>query len=200
VIRFFEASDAAGMLAALDADRSSLLPWLPWVATDNRNEAECVFHIERFRRSREAFPPTELAMGIFDANTGEVVGGTGFHRLDTEIGQGEIGYWIRGDRAGRGLCTEAVAELITSGFTPQGRGGWGFRRITILCAEPNIASRRVPEKLGLRLELASQGDRWIDGLGFVGTLAWGALREDWDFEAKRALAPTALTAETGERR
>lgn len=197
MIRFFEPEDAEGMLAALDADRSSLQPWLPWSAIDNRNVAECIFHIERFRRAREGTPPTEFGMGIFDAGTGEVLGGTGFHRLDPEIGQGEIGYWIRGDRARRGLCTEAVAALITAGLTPQGLGGWGFRRISILCAEPNVASRRVPEKLGLHLELRARGDRWIDGLGFVGTLAWSVLREEWDFGAKRAISG-ASRAQEGE--
>lgn len=175
------------MLAAINADRASLQPWLPWAAVDNRSVAECVFNIERFRRARSASPPTDFAFGILDAATGEVLGGTGFHKLDFEIGQGEIGYWIRGDRARRGLCTEAVAALITWGLTPQSRGGWGFRRITILCAEPNVASRRVPEKLGLRRELSIRGDRWVEGLGFVGTLGWGVLADEWDFEAKRAL-------------
>lgn len=174
------------MFAAIDADRTSLLPWLPWAATDNRNVSECLFHIERFRRTREGTGATDFALGLFDAGTGEVVGGIGFHRIDAEIAQGEIGYWIRGDQARRGLCTEAVAALISAGLTPQREGGWGFRRVTIMCAEPNVASRRVPEKLGLPLEVSTRGDRWIDGLGFTGTLSWGVLREEWDFEAKRS--------------
>jgi ribosomal-protein-serine acetyltransferase len=187
VLRFYEASDADAMLAALNADRASLLPWLPWVSVDNRNVAECVYHIERFRRVRDEGTP-EYAMGIFDRETFELVGGTGFHRVSADIGQAEIGYWIRGDRARRGLCTEAVAALISAGLTPKDRGGWGFRRITIVCAEPNAASRRVPEKLGLRLELRAKADRWIDGLGFVDTLGWGVTADEWDIDARRIRA------------
>lgn len=190
VLRFQEADDAPGMFDAIEADRASLLPWLPWAAVDNRSVAECTYHIERFRRAREDTHP-EFAMGMFDRETGEFVGGIGFHRLNLEIAQGEIGYWVRGDRARRGLCSEAVAALISSGLTPQDQGGWGFRRIIILCAEPNVASRRVPEKLGLRLEVRAKGDRWLDGLGFVGTLAWGVNTDEWDIDTNRLRAPRA---------
>jgi hypothetical protein len=55
----------------------------------------------------------------------------------------------------------------------------------------------VPEKLGLRREVSTRGDRWVDGLGFVGTLSWGVLADEWDFEANRALA---RALEGGERR
>jgi RimJ/RimL family protein N-acetyltransferase len=185
LMRFFEPGDAASMFAAINADRASLLPWLPWAAVDNRSEAECTYHIERFRREREDPLADDFSIGIFDPETGEVCGGTGFHRINVEVGQAEIGYWIRGDRARRGLCSEVVAALISSGFTPQDQGGWGFRRIIIMCAEPNVASRRVPEKLGLRLETRSVADRWVDGLGFVSTLVWGVLADAWDIEGRR---------------
>jgi RimJ/RimL family protein N-acetyltransferase len=183
------------MFAAVEANRASLLPWLPWAAVDNRTVAECTYNIERFRRARDE-PLAEYAMGIFDRETGDFLGGTGFHRLIPEIGQAEIGYWIRGDRARRGLCTEAVAALISSGLKPQKSesGGWGFRRIIIVCAEPNVASRRVPEKLGLRLELRAKGDRWLEGLGFVGTLAWGVNNDEWDVDNNR-IAPAASQGE-----
>ncbi|HLM72436.1 MAG TPA: hypothetical protein VK459_07090 [Polyangiaceae bacterium] len=45
--------------------------------------------------------------------------------------------------------------------------------------------------------LRARGDHWIDGLGFVGTLAWSVLREEWDFGAKRAISG-ASRAQEGE--
>ena len=172
------------MFDAINLDRASLLPWLPWAATDNRTVAECHYTVERFRREREGPAAVTFGLGIFDARDGSVTGGTSFHRVRPEMAEAEIGYWIRADRRGRGLCTEAVAALISWGFTPQGEG-WGFRRITMYCAEPNAASRGVARKLGLRQELHARGDRWVEGLGFCGSLGWGVLAEEWDTKAHR---------------
>lgn len=181
-LRFWRAEDAAGLLEAIDVDRPLLTRWMPWPADDNRNAAECVFNIERFRRAREKKdgPPEGYAIGIFDRATGVVAGGTGLHRIDPAIGQAEIGYWIRPDRHRRGLCTEAVESLLGWALAPQARGGWGLRRIVILCAEPNVASRAVPEKLGLRREVFAKKDRWLDGEGWVGTIGFGVDAEEWE--------------------
>ena len=169
------------MLAAIDVDRASFIPWLlPWVRVDNHTVAECIYNIERFRRGREQTEPvpTDFAMGIFDGASGEAVGGTGFHRLDPSTHQAEIGYWIRADRRGQGLCTEAVAGLISWGFAAQAEGGWGFRRIEIACAGANVASRAIPRKLGLRLEVHQVGHRWVEGIGWDDTLGWAVLAEE----------------------
>jgi RimJ/RimL family protein N-acetyltransferase len=186
VLRFWRHEDAPAMLEAIDVDRALLTRWMPWPGVDNRNLAECTYNIERFRRrsERQDGPPADYAIGIFDRTTGRVVGGTGFHRIDFENGQAEVGYWIRPDRHRQGLCTEAVAALLGWGFGPQPQGGWGFRRIVIECAEPNVASQGVPEKLGLRRELHARRHRWVDELGWVDTLGWGVDAEEW----------TALTA------
>lgn len=186
-LRFYELSDAESMLAAIDMDRPSLIPWLPWARTDNRNLAECIYTIERFRRGREQLSPSprEFGIGIFDAGTDRIAGGTGFHRIRHETSEAEIGYWIRPDLRKQGLCTEAVRAMISWGFTPQ-PAGWGFRRITIFCSAGNAASRRVPQKIGLRQEVHARGDRWTEGVGYEDTLGWGVLADEWDTE-RRAL-------------
>jgi RimJ/RimL family protein N-acetyltransferase len=180
VIRYWRAEDAPAMLEALEVDRASFLPWLPWTLVDNRTVPECIFQIERNRRAREEPAVDDVVLGLFDRATGAPVGGSGFHRMNHTTATAEIGYWVRADRRGEGLCTEAVRGLISWGFAPQGRGGWGFRRIVIFCAALNAASQRVPEKLGLRRELHGRLDRWVDGVGFCDTLGWGVLGEEWD--------------------
>jgi RimJ/RimL family protein N-acetyltransferase len=57
----------------------------------------------------------------------------------------ELHYWIRSDRAGRGLTTEAGRALIA----------WAWDalhadRLTLWAGRDNLASRRVAEKLGFR--------------------------------------------------
>lgn len=166
------------------------MPWLPWLQTDNRTLEECTFNIERFKRARERATPTpdDFVLGIFDRETGKAVGGTGLHRMDLPAHHGEIGYYIRPDRRGSGLCTEAVAGLITWSFTAQSAGGWGLRRIDIYCSGRNVASQAVPRKLGLRQEVHQPCKRWTEGLGWDDNLGWGVLVEEWD-RAAQALRP-----------
>src|SRR6185295_14653336 len=162
------------------ASRPTLHPWMPWAVNDNRTVEECIYNIERFRRERERPTPESYATGIFDRATGEALGSTGLHRLKPELQQAEIGYWVRADRRRQGLCSEAVAHLLSAAFTPQPEGGWGFRRLEIFCAGDNEASRGVPAKLGLRRECDMRAVRWREGRGWEDTLGWGVLAEEWD--------------------
>jgi RimJ/RimL family protein N-acetyltransferase len=157
---------------------------------DNRDVAECVYHVERFRRTREERleTPTSFNMGIFDRASGDVLGGIGYNRIQPETAQAEVGYWVRPDRQRQGLCTEAVSEMVTWGFAPQSECGWGFRRITILCAQKNLASRRVPEKLGIPLELRARHERWLEGEGWADTLGFGLCADEWDPKAGRVIS------------
>jgi ribosomal-protein-serine acetyltransferase len=185
ILRAWEPEDAAAMLAGLDAGRASFAPWLPWVEVDNRTLVECIFQIERMRREREAGADTNFVIAMIDRQTGAAVGGTGLHRIERESHQAEIGYWVRPDRRGEGLCTEAVAHLISWAFEPAAAGGWGLRRIEIACAAANLASQRVPRKLGMRQEVTRRAARFVPGVGWDDTLGWGVVREEWDAAALR---------------
>ncbi|MHC5011392.1 MAG: GNAT family N-acetyltransferase [Planctomycetota bacterium] len=172
--------DAPSLHRAVAADRDALLPWLPWAASDHRSPEESLDRIRGFARARTFVEADDFVMGIFDARTGDVVGGTGLHRIDRAEHSAEIGYWIRRDRQGGGLGTEAVAALITSAFRD-----WGLRRIRICCAGPNRASQRIPEKLGLRLERRAKRASWVDGLGWTDDLEYAVLADEWDAERQR---------------
>jgi hypothetical protein len=67
-------------------------------------------------------------MGVFEKETGGLVGGSGFARIMPNLREAEVGYWIRGSCQRRGYCTEATRGLISQGLTPADRGGWGLRR------------------------------------------------------------------------
>lgn len=58
-----------------------------------------------------------------------------------------IGYWISQHVAGRGLMPRAVALAIDYGFAEL-----GLHRLEINVRPENVASLRVPQKLGLREE------------------------------------------------
>lgn len=182
VLRFWERADAAALFEAIDTDRASFLPWLPWVRTDNRSVEDCLATIERMRVRRTRMEPTadDFTLGVFDARTGAALGGTGLHRVVHAAHEGEIGYWVRPDRRGEGICTRTVASLLSWAFTAQRDGGWGLRRVHIRCAASNLASQRVPRKLGLREEARLVQERWVDTVGWNDTLVWGVLKHEWD--------------------
>ncbi len=180
-LRHYQESHARALFEACEASRAALLPWLPWATTSNRTVEECAETIARFtaKRARTDPPADDFVIATFDRETGDLVGGTGLHRINLKTSDAEIGYWIRADRRREGLCTEATRALITWAFRAPEDGGWGLRRIRILCAEPNVASAGVPARLGLRRESHTVRDRYVAGVGLVDTLSWGVLKDEW---------------------
>lgn len=77
--------------------------------------------------------------------------------------EAELGWLIASEHQGQGLATEAGRALIDLCF-----GSLGLRRVVASTFEANQASRRVAEKLGMRLETHSLRDTlhrdhgWID--------------------------------------
>jgi RimJ/RimL family protein N-acetyltransferase len=177
-IDWWKPEDAPLLWEAIETSRTSLIPWMPWAETSHRDPDETLERIEAWTRQRQAPEPDEFFLGLFDRATGAVVGGSGFHRVIPELGQAEVGYWVREGRRGQGLCTEAVRGIVTSGFRD-----WGFRRIVIECAGTNRASSRVAEKAGLPLEARHHDARWIERHGWDDSLSFGVLRAEWDLAA-----------------
>jgi RimJ/RimL family protein N-acetyltransferase len=95
----------------------------------------------------------------------------------------EIGYFAHPDARGRGFTTESVALMVRHCFLPEDDGGLGLRRLTLLTATGNAASRHVAETNGFTLY-------GVEHFGWPmrdGTLVDGAcyelLREDWSRSA-----------------
>src|SRR5699024_8443975 len=82
--------------------------------------------------------------------------------------QAEVGWVLDPAAQGRGLGTELAAALLDLAFD-----GLGVRRVEAACFAANLASRRVMEKIGLRLEGVFRGEslhrsgRWLDGASYA---------------------------------
>lgn len=123
----------------------------------------------------------ELVFAVLEG--GSVVGTCGLRVIRPQLAQGEIGYWIRSDRTGRGYATEAAGALVDVGFD-----ALGLERLELRAGVGNAASRRVAEKLGFRQEgLARQGSRGAEA-GYD-CLLYGLLATD-----PRTRAPAPLPA------
>lgn len=109
---------------------------------------------------------------IVDEATGELIGlcGIGMFKGAEE---GELWYLLDPARQGRGLATEATAQLLDVAFNEL-----GLHRVRACCVPANPASARVLEKLGMRREgyqlrnLKIQG-QWED------SFLYAILAEEW---------------------
>ncbi|MCA9622725.1 MAG: GNAT family N-acetyltransferase [Myxococcales bacterium] len=190
IVRSFEKGDGPRLFEAVTTERPKILPWMLWALTDHQRVDDSIYYVERCVRGLALPSCNDFPLAIADPETGQILGGVGFHRIDRGSRCGEIGYWIRGEAQGRGLATEVAGALTSQGLTPTASGGWGFRRIVLFCDAANDASRRVADKLGFRLELRSRKERYSDyGDGrdpYVDMLGFAVLHDDWDFQQHRA--------------
>jgi RimJ/RimL family protein N-acetyltransferase len=132
---------AGELWEATQSSLKELRRWMRW-AEQASLESTQAFAEEAERRWNEGLSYT---FAVRDADG--VVGGFG---LDIHAGEGrigELGYWIRTDRASRGYATEAGQALIDFAFAEL-----GLYRLELRAGVDNLASQRVAEKLGFRRE------------------------------------------------
>jgi RimJ/RimL family protein N-acetyltransferase len=187
IVRWYVAEDAEELHTAVAADRDALRGFLPWIESTHRNVRESQRFIAHAAGYRAQTSADDFVMAIFDREDGRLVGGTGFHRIDPPQATAEIGYWIRPGLWGRGLATETAAALLDVGFRE-----WGFRRLRLCCAGNNHASIRVIDKVGARLEAVERQERWLDSFGWVDSLSYAILADEWDPVARRGPGGSSL--------
>lgn len=143
VLRCYEPGDVEAMDVVIPENREHLITFLPWAAdeplgTDKRREL-----VEKFMADFKA--GSDFTLGIFDRESGALIGGTGLHLRD-HPDHLEIGYWLAESAQGRGLITEAAAALSRVALQ------WSASPfVEIRCEPANTRSRRVPERLGFAL-------------------------------------------------
>ena len=140
VIRCWEPRDAPLLKAAVDASLDHLRPWLPWAWHDPQPLEEKVELLRGFRGHFDL--GHDYIYAIFNRDESQVLGGSGLH-LRRGPGAREIGYWVAAAHIGQGIATEASAALMKVAFEHD-----GVERVEIRCDPENLASARVPAKLG----------------------------------------------------
>lgn len=171
--------DVPAIFEAIDTSRAQLLPWMEWAEHENLSLAQTYYTIERFIREARRELPGDLTILICDRADGSPIGGTGVHNFRPDTHQAEIGYWVLPKRRRSGVCTEAVVALTDTVFRPQSKGGFGLRRLEIVCSADNPASAGVARKAGYNLEATLKSHRWVKGIGWSDTLIFGALADTW---------------------
>lgn len=170
ILRRSRPDDAQELLAAVLSSLAELRQWMHWA----QEEPTPATQLAALAQGEAAFDAgSAYGFLLRELATGEVVGGVGAHR---RIGPGavEVGYWIRTDRHRRGYATLAAGALTDAVFTHLD----DVDVVEIHMDRANVASARVPEKLGFRLLRTEQRARLAPA--HTGeTLVWQRRRERW---------------------
>ena len=142
-LRRFTTADAENLLA-LDSD-PAVMRYLSGGKPTPRHMIEQEV-LPQFLRSYERGD----GFGVFAAQlkaTGEFLGWFSYRPdRDGGIDEASLGYRLRQPAWGNGYATEGARALLRKGFTEL-----GVRRVSATTYEENLASRRVMEKLGMKL-------------------------------------------------
>lgn len=155
-LRLLVPRDARELLAVVAASRAELGRFMSWPRE--------MVSIEQARRfvaiGREGWLSERTArLGMFEHDTGALVGSIELDGIDLRRGQAELGYWVRTDRWGRGYAAEAGRAILTYGFETL-----ALHKVRADVAVGNMASARVLEKLGFVREGTLREDRPIGGV------------------------------------
>ena len=118
----------------------------------------------------ESSPPLQYAIYV----DGTFAGGVGAFLFKAEnAGVAEIGWWLNPTYWGRGITSAAVKSFIDEMFEHR-----GLQRLWAPVMEPNVASARVAEKAGMRLEGVAPS-HYVKGGVRMDALNFGLIRSHW---------------------
>ena len=90
---------------------------------------------------------TAVHLMMLDRSLGLIVGSISVFHADWETRSAEIGYGVRADQRGKGYAPEALSAVARWALTDG-----GLQRAWLSTIAENVASQRVAEKAGFRLE------------------------------------------------
>ena len=143
-LRPLRGSDAAAVFAAVNASRLELDRFMEWPPLTTRVKDAAEFIRRSISGRRRG---TMYNFGVFDAADSAYLGNCGLHDIRRRINSAEIGYWIRSERHGQGIATEAAALVLRFAFLEL-----RSHRVILRAATDNIGSIRVAEKLGFTFD------------------------------------------------
>lgn len=151
LLRRWRATDAMVLQPVLAANVEHLAPWIPWRVAEPLDVGPLAARLVEFAAAFDA--TRELRYGLFAVDGATVLGevslfprNSGGRVTIDDADHLEIGYWVRADRTGEGLATEAARAARDLALTIP-----GMSRITIHCDERNAASAAIPRRLGFHL-------------------------------------------------
>lgn len=176
VLRPFTAGDADDVWAyQRRPDVAHHMLWEPRDREQSRQSLEQMIREDGLSKEGDC-----LTLAVVEPQVGRVVGQVELVWLSEAHRQGEIGYVLNPEYQGRGLATEATAELLRWGFDEL-----DLHRIVGRCHALNTASARLMERLGMRREAHFVANSFVKG-GWRDELVYALLQHEWQGWDRRA--------------
>jgi len=169
----------------VEDDWRSVLPYhnnpryLRFYPNEGENEAEARGFVQRFLDQQAEQPRQKFQLAITLPENGLLIGNVGLRRRglgghQTGTPQGDIGYEVNPEYWGQDYATEAARAMLAFGFNEI-----ELHRIWAQCNAENQVSRRVLEKLGMRLEGRLRQDDFFKGRWWD-DLIYAILENEWN--------------------
>jgi len=168
VLKPLEPSDAVDIFNTIDSQRDYLGKWLPFVKYTKvfgDTEAFVKMMIEPHFEEREHTFVIQYK-GVF-------AGLIGYVRSDRSNKKTEIGYWLSEGFQRKGIITDSVKALLGLAYNEL-----GFNRVQIKCAVGNVRSKKIPHRLGFKLEGIERDGELLNEGDFTDIEIYSKLKND----------------------
>jgi ribosomal-protein-serine acetyltransferase len=167
-LRILQLSHAGEFFAVLDQNRDYLRPWHPWVDL-LKSEQHVEKAIQLWNKQYEAHRGFHAGIWF----EGHFCGVVNHLNVDFTNRWTALSYWLDASHQGRGIMTACCGAMIEHAFET-----WKLNRVTIECATENIRSRKIPERLGFKLEGTIRQIEWLHD-HLADHAFYGLLEEDY---------------------
>lgn len=168
-LRQLAVGDAEELFQVVDANRTYLRHWLPWLDRTRTVEDSRLFLADVVNQADNNH--NIHAAIVLD---GHIVGVASYHRIDWQNRSTSIGYWLAEGQQGHGLVTTSCQVLVDHAFA-----ALNLHRLTITCATGNTRSRAIPPRLGFVHEARLRDAEWLYD-HFVDHEVYVQLQPEWE--------------------
>lgn len=144
LLRRVQLTDLGTVYDSVRASLPELQTTMPW-ASAAYSHSDAADWLARTWLSWSSGSAFEFLITAIDG--GRMLGLVGLNAVDAATGRANLGYWVRSDETGRGVCTAAARMVAHFGFEEL-----ELSRIRLYHVVENIGSQRVAEKVGFVLE------------------------------------------------
>lgn len=162
------ASLTSTLFPIIDAQRTWLRQWLPWVDTID-TETTLINIIEE--QAKLNIGGQRLSTYILHEEI--IVGSVALVHIDKIHRKAEMGYWLRQDYQGKGIMTASLQRLLQYIYNTT-----DINRIYIKTAPENEKSRSIPIRLGFQYEGTLIQDALLHGQ-FIDMEIYAITRKKW---------------------
>jgi RimJ/RimL family protein N-acetyltransferase len=150
VLRRERVGDEDLVAEAVSASLDHLRPWMPWAVPAAATAASQRDRLVQGEQGWDA--GSDYTFALLDDSEQELFGIFGLHR---RVGPSaiELGYWLTPEAVGRGYATDAARALTQVALALP-----DVATVEIHCDEANGRSRRIPQRLGYRLDRVEQDE------------------------------------------